>query len=241
MRRKNIHAQMTEELGRKISTGILAPGSRVPPEPELASTLGVSRIVVREAVKSLVAKGMISVRPRIGTHVESRSEWNLLDREVLEWHFSAEPDERLLDDLIELRRILEPAAAKLASARATAADLGALRAALTFMRQASAGGDPFLQADLRFHDAVLHACHNQFISQMRAAFSQVLRISIGASTGEIVSGDAIRRHERVVQAIECRDGRAAVRATERLIDLAAERIRTERLGRRLTRPSPPKR
>jgi len=123
--------------------------------------------VVREAIKTLAAKGLLSVRPRHGTHVRPRRDWSLLDRDVLSWVVGDdEPDRDLLLAIQEVRSIIEPAAAALAAERATRSDRGRINAALAAMEtapdQASA-----IAADKAFHLAILDATHNPVLQGFR--------------------------------------------------------------------------
>src|SRR4051794_15555511 len=121
-------------LGREIAQDQIPAGTALPPEPDLEARFGVGRGVVREAIKTLAAKGLVSVRPRHGTHVLPRHEWSLLDRDVLSWLVGeAEPDRELLLSIQEVRSIIEPAAAALAATRATADDRRRINAALAAM------------------------------------------------------------------------------------------------------------
>lgn len=113
--KRNLHGQVVHELGIKIMRGDLKPGETLLPEEELACGLGVSRSLVREAVKSISAKGMIESRTRIGLRVTPRSNWNFLDLDVLGWYYSTTPSEKFMSDLYAVRWIVEPAAAERAA------------------------------------------------------------------------------------------------------------------------------
>ena len=98
-------------LGREIAQEVIPAGAALPPEPVLESRFGVGRGVIREAIKILAGKGLVSVRPRHGTHVLPRRDWSLLDRDVLGWLVGTdEPDRDLLLAIQEVRMIIEPAA-----------------------------------------------------------------------------------------------------------------------------------
>ena len=88
-------------------------------EPVLCESLGVSRTVVREAVKSLVAKGLLVTGPKLGTRVLPEEHWNWFDPDVVAWQSKAGLTREFLRDLQELRRVVEPAAVRLAADRAT--------------------------------------------------------------------------------------------------------------------------
>jgi GntR family transcriptional regulator, galactonate operon transcriptional repressor len=228
-RPKNFHDQTVDTLGRRMVAGELAPGERMPPEAELAESLGVSRLALREAMKTLAAKGMVSIRTRTGTHVQPRRAWNLFDPTVLQWHAHGGLDAKFVADLMELRRLIEPAAARLAAVQATRPQLQAVRRAYEAMAQA-ADEAAYIAADLAFHGAVLDACDNAFIGQLQGAIAEVLKVSFTASASPRADDreKALRLHQALLQALEARDADAAAAAVERLIDRATERIRAPR-------------
>ncbi|MFC3126446.1 FadR/GntR family transcriptional regulator [Pseudoroseomonas globiformis] len=220
-RLKNLYGQVQEKLGRQIATGTLPPGP-LPPEKLLSEQLGVSRVVLREAVKALAAKGMVSVGPSIGTRVLPRSNWHLLDAEVLDWHSAETLDRNTIADLIELRRIIEPEAARLAARRATSEDLAGIRGAYRRMEAATVAlhqrPDDYVLADAGFHTAVLVASHNQFLCQMQAALSQLLRLGFSLSSRHPGgAASTLPFHEALLHCLERRDPDAAAEAVHVLI------------------------
>lgn len=224
-RPKNFHDQIVDTLGRRMVAGELAPGERMPPEAQLAESLGVSRLGLREAMKTLAAKGMVSIRTRTGTHVLPRRDWNLFDPAVLQWHAHGALDDKFVADLMQLRRLIEPAAARLAALQATRAQLQAIRAAFEAMAQAKDDA-AYIAADLGFHGAVLDACDNAFIGQLQGAIAEVLKVSFKASASPLPDDreKALALHRALLQALEARDADAAASAVDRLIDRATERI-----------------
>ncbi|PYR54549.1 MAG: hypothetical protein DMF91_26490, partial [Acidobacteria bacterium] len=149
--------------------------------------LGASRTVVREAVKVLAAKGLVESRPKTGTRVRPRDAWNLLDPDVLAWQQDGAVDDALLRKLTEVRRIIEPAAAELAAARADAQDVAALEDAFQQMEhtaQARAGTDfeSFVQADMKFHLVILQACRNDLLEQMSRVVYSALLVSFRSTS-----------------------------------------------------------
>src|SRR6185436_17972491 len=104
--------------------------------------LGVSLTALREALKVLTAKGLVDARQKRGTFVRPRADWQLLDAEVIRWQFAERADPKLLDELHEVRGIVEPAAARLAAERATDDDITTLEGALTAMLEANAATNP---------------------------------------------------------------------------------------------------
>ena len=114
---KNVHGNTVDHLGEAIVAGRYAAGASLPPEPMLCEELGVSRTVVREAVKSLIAKGLITTGPKVGTRVLPETEWNWFDPDVILWQSKAGWTPEFLRDLMELRRVVEPAAVRMAAER----------------------------------------------------------------------------------------------------------------------------
>ncbi len=126
---KNTHGRTLDLLGEAIVSRRYAIGAPMPAEPLLCEEFGVSRTVVREAVKSLVAKGLIVTGPKVGTRVLPDDEWNWFDPDVITWQARVGLTPEFLRDLQDLRRVVEPAAVRLAAQPATPEDLGAVQTA----------------------------------------------------------------------------------------------------------------
>src|SRR5437868_5453416 len=101
--RRGLHGTVVHEVGVRIIRGDLRAGEPLPNEDELGAELAVSRTVLREAIKVLAAKRLVQSRPKTGTRVLARSEWNLLDPDVLAWQFEAGLTPKFLQDTLELR------------------------------------------------------------------------------------------------------------------------------------------
>ena len=206
------------EIGVRILDGELKPGDTLPDNGSLDEP-DVSRTVVREAIKVLAAKGLVESRPKVGTRVRPRRDWNLLDPDVLAWQIEAGPDADFLGQALELRRMIEPAAARLAAERATDAQIAALHEACEAMAAAVDDLDAFMEPDLRFHSLLLEACGNELLEHMSEIFTAVLRTVFAYSSAAPARiPRAARRHLAIVQAIEARDPDAAEQAVLRLID-----------------------
>ena len=211
----------------------------LPSEPELCERFGFSRIVIREAIKSLVAKGMLEVSRRVGTLVLEPTRWNLFDPEVIAWRAeSAASDPTMARDLMELRRIVEPAAVRLAAdARQRRAERRALRAAYMAMERAVAGKGDYVEADLAFHTTILSACGNQYVRQMQEAHVRDAAGQLRDRVARSQAGPALSlpMHEAVCVAIEQGDAAAAERAALVLIDQAEadlrDRLQSRQAGR----------
>ena len=228
---RSLHDRVVHAIGRKILGGELPPGALLPAEPEL----GASRTVLREAIKVLTAKGLVEARPKIGTRVRPRDAWNLLDPDVLAWQQRGAGSPSLLRALTEVRRIIEPAAAELAASRADASDLAALGEALEGMERTAharnGNVEPFVQADMRFHLAILHACRNELLEQMSRVVYSALLVSFRATSS--LPGRArgsLPGHRAIFDAIRARDPRGAAAAMRLLVQATAREI--EAMGRR---------
>lgn len=179
---KNVHGNTLDFLGAAIVAGRYAVGATLPPEPTLCIELGVSRTVVREAVKSLVAKGLIHTGPKVGTRVMPSEQWNWFDPDVITWQSKAGLSTEFIRDLQDLRLVVEPAAVKLAAARRTPEDLIEIEAAYAGMEKAVFEGGDYVTHDLRFHQGLLRASHNRMLVQMSKALGALLRTSFEIST-----------------------------------------------------------
>ena len=216
---KNVHGNTLDRLGEAIVAGRWAPGSGVPAEPLLGEELGVSRTVVREAVKSLVAKGLLSIGPKVGTRVLPEDNWNWFDPDVVAWKSRAGLTPEFLRDLQELRRVVEPAGVRLAAERATAADIAQIEAAYAGMKSAIENGGDYVSHDLCFHQGLLRACHNRMVVQMSKALGALLRTSFEISTTRPDGpASSLPLHRAVLDAVIARNPAKAERACIVLID-----------------------
>ena len=225
-RGRGLHGLAVEALGRRIAGGLVAPGSALPTEQEIADEFGVSRSVVREALKVLAAKGLVSARPMAGTRVRPRAEWHLLDPDVLSWLTQTDAAAGLHADLLGVRRIVEPAAARLAAERSGGRSLADLEGALAGMDASWAEPDRFLLADLAFHAAILTASGNELLEQLVGAIGTALRLGREIQPASDVGpaplpADLLPAHARVVDAIRSGDGDAAEAAMRAVVEAAA--------------------
>jgi DNA-binding FadR family transcriptional regulator len=239
---KNVHGNTVDFLGEAIVAGRYAPGASFPPEPVLGESLGVSRTVVREAIKSLVAKGLIHTGPKVGTRVMPEDQWNWFDPDVIIWKSKAGLTREFLRDLQDLRRVMEPAAVRLAAERATAQDIAEMEAAFDGMRRAVEEGGDYVTHDLRFHQSLLRACHNRMIVQMSKALGALLRTSFEISTSRADGPrDSLPLHRAVLDAVIAHNPGKAEKAVLVLIEGAnadiAEVLATRKRLPRLNEPA----
>lgn len=214
---KNLNGQIAERLGREIVSGDIPEGGRLPVEAELCERFGVSRPVIREVTKTLASKGLIASRPRIGTMIRDRRHWNLLDPEVLDWLIQALPESRFLDMLFEVRMAIEPAAAALASVNATEQDIAEIADAYRQMAAARTAKE-LLKPDIRFHQSIMDATHNELMSYIGNTLHAALAVSIRLTSRHPHTYDlSLPRHEAVYHAIAKRDAAAARIAVENLL------------------------
>lgn len=230
---KNVHGHTLDLLGEAIVAGRYGSAGVVPPEPTLCESLGVSRTVVREAIKSLVAKGLVTTGPKVGTRVTDPSAWNWFDPDVVAWQARAGLTREFLREVQELRRLIEPAAVCLAAERATAADIAAIEAAYQGMRAAIEQGGDYVRHDLAFHQGLLRASRNRMLAQMSEALAALLRLAFEIST-ERPDGPAssLPMHRAVLDAVIARAPKKAERAALTLIDSARDDIEAVLASRR---------
>jgi DNA-binding FadR family transcriptional regulator len=231
--RRGVHGQTVEIIARRILTGEIAAGATLN-IVALQEELDVSLTALREALKVLAAKGIVDARQKRGTFVRPRADWNLLDGDVIRWRFAEGADPRLLDNLHEVRGIVEPAAARLAAGRATDDDLAALDGALDEMTAAT--GDPVaaVAADLSFHRALLAATHNELLENMEVVMETGLAARDRLVHGVEQYDDPVPSHRAVVDAIRARDAVAAETAMRQLLEKAVrdvERLREQKGNR----------
>ena len=216
-----LFGQVAQKLAVAIITGAVKAGELLPNEDDLRSDISVSRTAYREAVKVLTAKGLVEARPKSGTRAAPRDSWNLLDPDVLSWHFEADPNEKFIRDLFELRRFAEPAAARLAAQRRTPADIARIEAAYRGMSENAPFADATIRADLAFHEAVLAASHNATLMCLASAVAATVQWSmlLKSVDGRDIFVASLVDHESVLHAIIQRDGDlASARMTALVID-----------------------
>jgi DNA-binding FadR family transcriptional regulator len=173
---------VTEAIARRVIDGEWAGETPLPTEVELAEQLGVARTSVREALTRLKAKGLLASRQKAGTRVLARMQWNMLDEDVLRWVWSSHDRIAMAGYLMQLRRIVEPAACEIAAVSASDAEIAAIERAYRCMD--AAGTDPVAYAgpDLEFHRAILSATRNPFLVTFGASIEAALRMSFELST-----------------------------------------------------------
>lgn len=202
--------QAIDGMRALLASGEWTVGTRIPPEPELARALDVSRNTVREAVRALAHTGVLQVRRGDGTYVAAPNEVAALLRQQV--------GHRELGHVLEVRQAIETHAAALAAQRRTRADLRALEEALTQRSRAVTEGDAtaFVEADVAFHRRVVAAAHNPLLHELYGGFEDNLRTTIAPPPAGLDHlGD---EHDALLTAIADGDAEAAGRATTQMLD-----------------------
>lgn len=211
--RQSRHAHIVRDLGMRIVTGALKPGERLPGEATLLGEYGVSRPVLREAVRVLVAKGLVLSRQRAGAIVRPRNEWHLLDPDVLYWLIQSQPQGEFVETLLTVRRIFEPAAAAIAARSASDAALRGIAEAYAGM-EAARTPDDLLEPDLAFHRGIAEATGNDLLAYIGNMLSLALRESIKLSSRHPnTHALSLPRHKAILTALLARDPLAAHQAS----------------------------
>lgn len=234
-----LHGRIVHTIGRRIVSGAIKPGEQLPTPARVRAGRGV----VREAIKVLAAKGLVVSRPKTGTRVRPPEAWNLLDPDVLAWRQEGLPPGAFLGRLTDVRLIMEPGAAELAAQRAGPGEVARLELALRDMRDALGASPPdheaYNDADVRFHRAIVQACHNDLLEQIGATVNTALLVAFNAAIR--VPGLArasLPRHQAILDAIRRRQpnrARAAMRLLVQNTGRAIEKLprkRPARSGRR---------
>jgi DNA-binding FadR family transcriptional regulator len=223
--RANLSFRVAEQLGRGIVCGDRAPEQPFPTEAELAQKFGVSRTAVREAVKMLAAKGLVSSRPRQGIRIQPEVSWNILDPDILRWSLEGSLTRPVLREFFQMRIAIETEAAALGTQLGRRRHLRIIGEALTSMEAAEDGSSASREADINFHVAILYSTENRFYIRMRDFVRTALDVSIRFTTPRSrVDTYALDLHAAVYRAMQRKRPEAARRAMRRLIEDAGMRL-----------------
>ena len=212
---RNLHARIVDELGRLIVEGVLGDGQPLVPE-ELGRRFSASRTVVREALRVLESKGMVTARPRVGTWTLPPEAWDAIDPDVIAWRVGGPDGHEHLRELFELRLAIEPQAARMAARHRRPDELAAMVAAYALMADAADTADTaaFRAADARFHAALIRASGNALIAQLQVPVVAALR-----AQGE--PADTLVAHSRVLTLVLAKNADGAESASRRLLETVA--------------------
>jgi DNA-binding FadR family transcriptional regulator len=200
---RNIRASLAGRLGREIVSGVHPPGSLLPNAADMCARFKVSRTALREAYSVLTAKAMIVARPKIGTRVRPKADWNMLDPEVLSWHLQSTPTESFVAELFVLRQMIEPEAASLAAAAHSPATIERIAGAYRRMDEFRNGAGDLIGADHDFHMGILEGTGNHFLTALGGLIRTSLECTFelsweGASK---IQDDRLHQHRAILEAI----------------------------------------
>ena len=226
-----LHGRIANDLGARILAGEFMPGNSLPNEAQCGKAYGASRTAVREAMKTLAAKGLVRSRPKVGSRVEPRSRWNLFDPNVLGWYCASADFYRFAADMQQIRRMVEPEAAALAAAARGPIELSRIEEAYGEMA-ATTDADLWNAADVRFHLAILDASGNELLRPFGRVIESLLAnlFVFTMATGEDQRA-SLMQHEAILRAIrDCKPvtARLAVRKLLAQTDRTIERGRVRR-------------
>ena len=209
--RDRLHEQIARRIEKQITGAKMKPGDRLPAERVMSMKFGVSRPVVREALRTLQAKGLLAVRQGGGAYVT---------RPKAGPSFTVELTRRLrakkasLDNLYEMRELLEVEAARLAAERRSRGDLQKMKNAIERMREYAAEEDRFATADLQFHLFLTRAARNPLLTFMVEAISDLLlhyRKAAYRRSSTIAVTGGLEHHEKIYRSVFAGDARRAVK------------------------------
>ncbi len=220
IKRRTLPEQVVDELGQRIVRGDFARSGGLPTEPELSAELGISRNVLREAIKVLASKGMIDVRPKVGMRIRTPDDWNMLDPDVLSW-FSIDGSQlRNAHDFVEFRRIIEPKASYLAALRATEAEISGIKAAFDALYACIGQTEKVPAADIVFHRSIYSASHNVVLQHLGLLITPLMQTQVVMTTdapGSFEKG--LPLHRKVTDAIARRDPKRAETYSRLLVNM----------------------
>jgi DNA-binding FadR family transcriptional regulator len=227
---RKLYEYIEEAIGLRIIKGEYKPKETLPNEEELCTEFGVSRGVIREAVKVLNKKGLVWPRPKIGTQVQPETQWNLFDADVLVWKLKAGQQLRFLKKVTEVRMIIESEAAKLSAERATEGELDEIRKLCNRMENILNDGikfnyERYLQIDMAFHTAILEASHNELLAQIGRTMRHAVQTARQADIHDIeVLSTSHPFHVAVMNAISRKDPKGAYNASREMFNQVWENL-----------------
>jgi DNA-binding FadR family transcriptional regulator len=219
---RTVFRQVVDTLGAAVLRGDYSDGP-LPVEADLAASLGVGRNLLREAIKVLASKGLVAVGPKIGTRALPRSDWNLLDPDVLLWLSETEGAMTHSFDLVEFRLIVEPRAAHLAARRATEIERKYITASYEAYEECLTRPELIVDRDLVFHQAIHNASHNALLASIGWRLGTLMRRQVLTTTdypGAFERG--LPLHKELAEAIAARDAAWAEEVAFRLVVMPYE-------------------
>jgi DNA-binding FadR family transcriptional regulator len=227
-RGRGLHGQLVQRLGQLIVSGEMGADEPLVPE-EIGHRFDVSRTVVRETLRVLEAKGLVSARPNVGTRIRPVTDWNLLDPDIIEWRSLGPSRGEQLRELNELRMAVEPLAAQLAAGRVDPERKARMRELIGVLSEA-VHTDPiaYAVADAELHGLILHASGNRLVEHLAEVVYGALEMT---ATGRHSCGEPskahVDAHYRLVLALTDATAPDPGLAADLLRTLLASGLRTE--------------
>lgn len=214
-------------LGREIVAGDYQPATPLPAEAELCEKFNTSRNIVREVLRSLMAKRLVEMRRYRGAFVMPKNKWNYLDTDVLQWTLEYDQDPSLIAAMSEVRNFVEPQIARWAAERATSHDLARIEAAYNDMVANQQDRDAFNEADIRYHEAVLESVHNPVLEQLNVAISSLQRAVFERTymPDDDNMPRTIQEHKALFDAIRHQKPDAADLAVQKMVASSTRRLK----------------
>lgn len=233
LQRDKLYTQVADQIEQLIADESLHPGDKLPGEREMAERMGVSRTVVREAIRVLGVRGLIVVKTGCGTYVQEPSAKNAaasIER-LLKLRQTSEP----FTHIHEVRRMIEVETAGLAAERATDEDIAGLQSTIEGMSASQTDPDTYIKYDQAFHEGLAEATHNSLFNVLLSPISdllhQVILMSVQAP-GALDAG--LAHHRNILERVQQRDPEAARQAmrdhlqkAQTLVETAQQQIKEQ--------------
>lgn len=223
---RNFHTFVINEIGRAIVSGAAPIGSVLDSDAVMMERYGVSRTVLREAIKTLEAKGLVEARPKVGTRVSPRSRWNFFDSQVLAWHFHAPADRHFFENLLEVREALEGPAVRHAARHRTAEHVRLMKYWLHQMSTATDSVEQFGLACLEIHAIIAESAQNTLLRSVVGVVELILALILSKdeATRPLYMVEATRNLETLLDAIEAGHPDHAATALTACLTLDQQRL-----------------
>ena len=230
LQRDRLYKQVADRLQQLITAESLRPGDKLPGERELAERMGVSRTVVREAIRALSVRGLVKVKSGCGTYIQGPRSEDVAANIGLFLRLWQDPEP--YRKVYEIRRMIEVEAAGLAAERSTAADHADLESAIAGMVSTKQDIQGYVEHDLAFHEAIAAAAHNELFSVLLSPIADLLREFIIQSTRVPgATDDGVEHHRAILRQVKRQDAGGARQAMREHLAHAHELVATFQMKR----------
>ena len=210
MNKRNLSQQTADTLYEMVADGILPPGAQLPNEHELAARLNISRTTLREAIHILAAQGVLTIRRGRGTFVTA----DIPSGDHFNFGGLAPAGSRL-QDLLEARLLFEPGLAAMACHRASDQEIARILSLGAAVEEAVRSGQSRMEADWAFHQAIIAASHNTFLTRLLPAINQAsTESSRMRSAEEMLTADTLEDHALLMKFLQLRNAHGARQAMD---------------------------